>query len=481
MSEYRTYDIPIPRFEVSNPLAPGVAGAPQTKMDYMEEAVVVDVITNEDHELHSRDGYNVGCIQFHPLKGAMFRSKDTLNIAYPVSSEIEEFPLCNEIVHVFKSLNRWYYTRTVNLGNKPTNQAARTLQKELGPRQNPSQRVEENERTRYAPQNITQTTSKLGQYFQDINGVYKLRHWEGDKIIQGRSGQSIRFGTSWDNQVPNSQTHNTKFRGSRQSPNILMMVGPDPEAPRSVDTPYGRIVEDINKDKSSIWMTSNQIIPLNTSTKNALSIHGKSVPDYPSTYEGNQIVINTSQFIVNTKDRKILFHSAAGIHNTTLNDITFDLGRNMVGFVTGDSKFEILGNEKQNVARQKNIYVGLDYETRVRGNTFVITGRETNIQSGTKVSLISPRIYIGSDVDSSEHMVLGDTLAQLLAEFIDAHLNGAPHVQTATGPGYLDAKVITALKTVRGKLSRILSNSNFVSRQNETPEQPGDRIPVHPR
>ena len=53
--------------------------------------------------------------------------------------------------------------------------------------------------------------------------------------------------------------------------------------------------EDINLDGSSLWMTTDQVIPFERSSEKA---HGKTVP---KKYDGKQVIINSDRIVFNTK------------------------------------------------------------------------------------------------------------------------------------------------------------------------------------
>lgn len=468
------------KYEIANPLAPGYVGAVYSELEWATDAVVVDVITNEDHPKHSKDGFNVGCIQFRSLSSGFFRAQDNLNWAFPVDSLVEEFPLKNEIVHVFKSLNRIYYSRTINLGNRPSHQAFFGLASEMGTPPNSVNKVDTLEQSKYSPKNETKIDENpLGNYFKDMEEVSRLKHWEGDKIIQGRSGQTIRFGTAWLD--PSIYSNGFQSLENDQSPNIIIRVGPYNQAAKTTDNRYGRVVEDINNDKTSIWMTTDQAVDLKTATDDS-EIHAKSILEYPTNFDKNQLILNSGRLIFNSKTDKILMHSLEGIHSNTLKDFTVDAGRDYVSYLGRDNAIEIINNDIKNVGKSKFVWVGsvLKYDV---GLTFdVYSGRFLNLHSQDVMSLVSKKIFLGSLKDDSEPLVLGNTLVDILTEFIQAILSSAPtHVVTPVGPGALAGGAVTAYQTLLSKLETALSEDNFVNKKNETPTKPAKYVAIHPK
>lgn len=93
-----------------------------------------------------------------------------------------------------------------------------------------------------------------GQYFKENETIRPLRPFEGDLIIEGRFGNSIRFGSTTD------ITKHNKFNrwstgGKIGDPITIIRNGQfrNPDKP-----PYEGIVETLKADHSSIYLCSNQ-------------------------------------------------------------------------------------------------------------------------------------------------------------------------------------------------------------------------------
>jgi hypothetical protein len=104
----------------------------------------------------------------------------------------------------------------------------------------------------------------LGEYFKE-QMVKSLKAFEGDTIINGRFGQSIRFGSSNSRlSIENSWSQNEKandkpitiITNGHSKLNYLTNRGSD------INLPWDPTVENINYDDSSIYMTSGQTIVL---------------------------------------------------------------------------------------------------------------------------------------------------------------------------------------------------------------------------
>jgi hypothetical protein len=89
-----------------------------------------------------------------------------------------------------------------------------------------------------------------------------LLPYEGDRIYEGRNGASIRFGTT----VTNPTTKNPWSKeGNDGDPITIIRNGQYVDFDDSENV--APILEDINKDASSIYMTNNQQIPINVAKK----------------------------------------------------------------------------------------------------------------------------------------------------------------------------------------------------------------------
>jgi hypothetical protein len=403
-----------------NPFIPKNPTGIQVHEESQIEALVLDVVVNDKHPEYAMDGYNVGAIKFRTLKTDVFRDDSTLNWAFPLEANISDYPLLEEIVLVFQAMNRFYYTRKLNLSNKPTIHVLPGLAQEISPPLTSQDKTKAFRQSVAIPHKDVGETQTSGRY-KEPTAVRKLRHDEGDIVFEGRSGQSIRMGASW------KANSNFKALETDQSPNILLRVGQDPHAPTSVKGPYGLVVEDINKDASSIYISSDQVVPLKFATESNRA-HKASVKDFPSRLTGNQIVINSNRIVLNAKTDKILGNSAAGIHFTTNADFTVDAGKNYKSSIFGD------------------------YDVRITG--------VTDWAGSQQVSIRGTQLFLNTPNSRTHPIVLGDFLAEFLGRFIDAHIqNSGAHVMTAVGPGALSPAVVAALTQLRQDVARAAHSS----------------------
>lgn len=427
---------------------------------------MVDRVVNDAHEKYAQDGYNVGCVQFRLIKSNQYRDPSTLNWAWPLDSNISEYPLENEIVHIISSLNRFYYTRKVNAAIRVTSQPLFGLNEELSPIETDAKRNAQLQNSVANPRVDSPTQAgRLGRVFKEPTPrVYRLRHDEGDVVYEGRSGHSIRFGAAW--------TRTSQFRSSvkDQSPNILIRVGQSPTVVPSVANEFGIVTEDINNDQSSIYMVTDQIVPIELATK-PYAIHGASVPDYPSIFGGNQIVVNTDRLIFNAKKDRFFLSAFAGIHATAIGNITLDTDSDHISWTTRDRNDRVGGSWRTTINGDDNKTAGRDI--------IQIAGRNQFIHSKNLLSLTSGIINLGSATDIDEPIVLGMQLRDMLEKLIKLFTDPKVPLILITSPPGQPSKMNPALvlqltklmteylKTPTNKSSKILSLDNFVNRSNQ--------------
>jgi hypothetical protein len=396
-----------PRFAVSQPTP-------------YQDALVEDVILGKEHPQYAPDGSNIGMIQIRFIPGDRNLPKPELNWASPLDSSIREYPLKNELVLVFYSLGRLFYTKRINTTNKITESSWPGLSDRFSPKSKPenrntSLRVAAEGGPTHRPWESAEKFS-LGNAFSENTASRMVQPGEGDSIIYGRFGNTIRMGSSL---FSNPITTNPQ-------PNLLITVGhaTPTEISTQVASAYSLIYEDINSDKNSIWITTDETIPFLAATirtQSTKKAHLRSVDSPTTKYTGTQIIVNSDRLILNSKKNEISLFSNTQINFSSLQGLTFDT--------------------------EKSAYF-------TANNTISISGE---------------KIFIGSE-GATEPMVLGNQLAQFLDELIGIFSNStAAVIGSAPGtPAPFSPTLLSQLRSLKSKLSTPQFNSqdNFVSKQN---------------
>lgn len=231
------------------------------------------------------------------------------NIAYPLLPNIKNYPLQNEIVYIFRlsSIDTQgnpsavinYYISPLNIWNNIHHNAL--------------------------PNNVFPTEFKLGFTFKEKDYINTLQPYEGDIIFEGRNGNSIRFG---------STTNHTLWEGTEGSP-ILILVNSNFTQQNDKWEPK---IENINKDESSIWLTSNQKIPIEVASKSYKSYTEQ--PISPKEYNSNQIILNSNRIIINSKKDNILLTSIKTVNINSKKSVNIDSPKLII-----DSSNIYLGNK----------------------------------------------------------------------------------------------------------------------------------------
>lgn len=150
---------------------------------------------------------------------------------------------------------------------------------------------------------------KWARTFKDPKRVFPLQPFEGDDLFEGRTGQSIRFTSTilGDDSIYDKKA---TWKGStKNDPLMILRVKkpdgqtvqvPNPNSPNQSTNKYE--VEDIEKDDSSIYITSTQkLIKLKGGFDKNLTV--KQLGTFSTT---SQIVINSGRVVINALKDKLL-------------------------------------------------------------------------------------------------------------------------------------------------------------------------------
>ena len=208
---------------------------------------------------------DIGCIKFDAIYSTLSTSKSNkiYQIARPINTFVSQYPVENEIVLIVpgptEELNdrkdrvNYYYFPPYDIWSAVNHAAFPRLDEY-------EQFLKDYEnKPDYSGKSTPSPKFPLGRTFVEIDGIKKLAPFEGDTILQARFGQSIRFGST--NRV--MQDFNTWSQSGKTGDPITIIQN---SQRKSVSVlPIDNLIEDINKDGSSIYMTSTQQINLDIS------------------------------------------------------------------------------------------------------------------------------------------------------------------------------------------------------------------------
>ena len=286
---------------------------------------VKSIILNENHPKFKELGEwnSLGAIEFEYVSNPSGQS-NTLSVAYPLTPNIKNYPLINEIVFLITlpsagvgltwSATRSYYVNVVSLWNHPHHNAY-PENSNVAP---PSQVKDYTQTEAGSVRRVTDQSTEiyLGQTFFERSDIHPLLPFEGDVIQEGRWGNSIRFGST----VMNEQ-NNWSTVGMDGDPIMILRNG---QSPFSTDEGWIPVVENINEDLSSIYSTSTQKIPLNASSTSYVS-YKSDPPINPKEYgDESQIILNSGRLIFNTTQDHILLSSRKSINLNAISSVNID-------------------------------------------------------------------------------------------------------------------------------------------------------------
>jgi hypothetical protein len=374
-----------------------------TSSDKIFSSRVRDIILDGSHPLFDEFGQwnGIGTIFIEPVVQPNRKEEIPLIPAYPAFPNIKQYPLINELVPIIyladpdvtgnTSALSAYYLPPINVWNSQVHNAipSTDVTPELEDKEYPL--VEAGSVRRITDQD---TDIELGKTFNENNVLTNrpLLPYEGDIIYEGRFGNSIRFGST----VNNAKLANPwSFEGKNGSPITIIRNGQSSETDAS--KPWVPMVENINIDESSIYLTSTQQIPLELSTDNIASYDGLTeTPTIPELYSGKQILLNSGRLVFNAKNDHIILSADKSVHLVSNNSLNFD---------TTDK-----------------------------------ISMTTNVSFGV-ITLTSPKVYLGSDIGSEgyvganlQSLVLGENLSQTLTSILDA-LEGIAGAMTYANNG----------------------------------------------
>ena len=254
----------------------------------------------------------------NPLEG------DVYPVARPLLGNNKAFPLLEEIVYILSFPNTsigqissnesTYYINIVALWNHPHHNAYPSAAN-----QKPESQQKNYQQTELG--NISKISSQpvtlnLGNTFVERSNIHPLLPFEGDIIYEGRWGNSIRLGSTVTTKPPIVKPlNNWSTSGSSGDPIMILRNGQG----STFSEGWLPVIEDINNDNSSIYLTSTQKVPLNAANTSYTSYITGSAPTAPNQYAGKQIILNSGRLVFNSTNDHILLTSNKSINLNTSN------------------------------------------------------------------------------------------------------------------------------------------------------------------
>jgi len=264
-------------------------------------AEVIDVVLNDEHPSYNPAAFiNIGAVKARQLKAEFGVPDDTLQWHNPLfGTGLWITPLIGEIVLLVAAAGKksqtdnkvteLYYLPPINIWQDPNhnqlpgssfmiNSGTETDETSEAEDCNPSGQYSANPGTARSELPVI----PLGKIF-DEKTVQKLFPYEGDILSEGRSGHSIRFGST----VKNTEYPNWwSTTGENGDPIIIISDGHSPTGGEftigetTYDNPYK--IEDPNNDSAVVILTHSQTIPIEISSTIGNNIRQDSYGNSPS-------------------------------------------------------------------------------------------------------------------------------------------------------------------------------------------------------
>ena len=371
-----------------------------------ETAQVVEVFTSvnkvpldeNEEPIHER----IGAIRYRKIGTEQNIPDEECPIAYPVNPHFTSYPLLNEQVRVYDIFGTTYYETIVNeFFGFPNNVAVPGKSNSfsvVGNNQGSADTLSVVDTGIIKQKQATAQPTILGDYFTSNKRIRRISQDEGDIVINGRFGQSIQIGSNVKNEAP-------------ILPNIKLRVGQLSDADKfeleelktevEASSVHTAVDSNINADGSSIYMTTDETVDLQPTTKDDDS--GVYNQEFIDSFSGKQIVMNSGKLIFNSKDSGIYSFAQRNIEMSTLQNFGAKAKQEMFLYaptINIGNRDNMALNHRNQQTKNINLY-----------------GSTTNVDMSSKLNVIAPRINLG--VNETEPAVKGDTLEELLREAIE--------------------------------------------------------------
>jgi hypothetical protein len=326
---------------------------------------------------------------------------DICDIAKPLFPNINYYPLLGELIYIIElpspaaqitsNSTQKYYTTVINLwGDSQVNSQT------------------------------ANSKSPLGKTFIESSIIRNLLNFEGDCIIQGRKGNSIRFGSTVRFASSNNEWSNI---GKDGDPIVIISNGHN----YSKDQDF--YIEKINEEASSIYLTSTQDIPFKVDVKDPINPLTSPIVKY---YQNSQVIINADRVVLNSKKDDIMLFASSNIELSTNYTINLNAGEH------------IHLNIKEELSTDLNI---------------------------------KPKIFLGTKITNeipTEPLMLGRQTAKYLQDLIQAidtfavkltpagsTPQGSPMADLQTAADELHNRINSNTDNLRDRIEKLLSKSTF--------------------
>ena len=290
---------------------------------------IISIVLDESHLRFKEFGEwnGLGTIEFD-LVDSPTPPNQLYPVAKPLDPSVKSFPLINEIVYIlalpntdigeFSTTKTNYYINTIGIWNHPHHNAFPQNSNILPP----SQQKDYVQTQLGSVRRVTDQSTEifLGRTFVERGNIHPLLPFEGDKIVEGRWGNSIRLGSTVKN-APNTWSST----GTNGDPITIIRNGQG----NQTDEGWIPTVEDVNNDDSSVYFTSTQKIPLEVSST-SYSSYSSNPPTKPNEYAGKQLILNSGRLVFNSTEDHVLLSSKKTVNINAISGFSIDSPQSVI-------------------------------------------------------------------------------------------------------------------------------------------------------
>jgi hypothetical protein len=318
----------------------------------MVAARVTDIVLDENHPKFDDVGQwnGIGAI-FYQFVNQSGTTTDS-SYALPYDSQQKTYPLVNEIVLLFSLPNQqmgintanqsYFYLKPLGIWNHPHHDAYPNLVNSNNPQQSQDYKATDQGVVRRVTDGSTEVelnspVNPSQNTFVEKADIHPLMPYMGDSLLEGRHGQSLRFGSTAKSQSEIS--NNWSAAGTNGDPITILRNG---QPTKVSDRGWIPIVENISQDLSSIYLTSYQKIPFSIANENFISY--TTPPTTPAQYLNPQIILNSDRVVINAKNDSVLISGQNSVGLSSNGSINLE----STSEINIASKLTRLGNKNAN-------------------------------------------------------------------------------------------------------------------------------------
>jgi len=295
------------------------------------ELVPAEVVDVDFSGKNKEKLYSVKC----KILGSFGSQASTSTIqARPLDANLKNIPITGEVVLLLKgptgynsylgSGQEYYFTNPISIQSSVHHNGLPGVSDVL-PREG-SKNTEKRENSQVG---VASKTSKnkgnlttIDPIFGERLDVRPVQPYSGDIILEGRWGQSIRFGSSIDERREYPIPPYWK-PGLGNVGNPILVISNGNNAGKAKDNEF--ISENPDTDDSSIWMTSGQSVRFVPASSYVPSITDKSVDLFKKNdFGGNQVIIASDRLVFNARKQELIAFSKEGIGLSSEKAISID-------------------------------------------------------------------------------------------------------------------------------------------------------------